>query len=46
VVHHGATPPSYHLAVMLDHTNWTRGLPHALAWQQTHHSPASLYQYR
>jgi hypothetical protein len=32
VVYHGATPPSYRLAAMLDHANWARGLPHALTW--------------
>jgi hypothetical protein len=32
VLHHGATPPSYHLAAMLDRLNWERGFPHVLAW--------------
>lgn len=32
VLYHGATPPTYYLAAMLDWRNWKRGLPHVLAW--------------
>jgi hypothetical protein len=33
VADHGATPPSYDLAVLLDRENFRRGLPHALDWE-------------
>lgn len=32
VLRHGAVPPTYHLAAILDRLNWQRGLPHVLAW--------------
>jgi hypothetical protein len=32
VLHEGATPPSYELAVFLDRDHWRRGLAHVLDW--------------
>lgn len=32
VLEHGAPPPSYPLAVLLDHANWLRGEPSVLQW--------------